>query len=199
MKNTYYQNDGFVKKAKQMGYRARSAFKLQEIQEKYRLVKKGDVVLDLGAAPGSFIQYLIGIVGKDGLIIGIDSEPINKIERENVLLIKKDIFQIKPAEIYQKFRKKKQKIDVITADLSPKISGLKEVDRGKSIELNEKVIELSKKLQKPNGIIVTKIFQGTETEDFISQIRTEFKKIKRFKPKASRKESQEIFLILQKK
>ncbi len=184
--------DQYFKKAKAEGYRARSAFKLIEIDDKFKIFKKGQSVLDLGAAPGSWLQVIQKKVGKRGNMVGIDLQEIKALG-ENVALYQVDIFSelVEDLLIGEKF-------DVITSDLAPKTSGIKDVDQWKSIELNQAVVELAQKHLKTNGIVILKIFIGADFQDFIKELKSRFKKVNTFKPRACRDRSFETYIICQK-
>ena len=122
----FVPKDTFYKKAKLEGYRARSAYKLKEIQDKYRIIKKGDKVLDLGCAPGSFIQIIAQEIGRDGLVVGIDIQPVTPIPDKNVSTITGDIRDIDVSKILQRFSI--PHFDVITCDIAPNLSGIREAD-----------------------------------------------------------------------
>lgn len=181
--------DPYFKKAKAEGYRARSAFKLIEIDEKFRIFKKGQSVLDLGAAPGSWLQVIQKEVGNQGNLVGIDLQEMKSLG-DHVALYQADIFSdlVEDLLIGEKF-------DVITSDLAPKTSGVKDIDQWKSIELNQKVVELAKKHLKPKGTVILKVFVGADFQDFVKELKGMFRKVNNFKPKACRDRSFETYLI----
>ena len=191
MSKPFKIHDPYFKKAKAEGYRARSAYKLIEIDDKFKIFKKKQSVLDLGAAPGSWLQVIQKRVGKQGNFVGIDLQKIKSFG-DNVALYQTDIFSkiVEDLLIDDKF-------DVITADLAPKTSGVKDVDQWKSIELNQKVIKLAKKHLKLKGIVVLKVFVGADFQDFIKKVKAIFKKVNSFKPRACRDRSFETYLICQ--
>lgn len=187
MKNTKYTGDFYTSEAKRHGYRARSVFKLQEIDEKYQVFKKGQNVLDLGSAPGSFLQYISKKVGKKGHIDGYDLKEIQPINKKNISFEKKDIAYLTD-EVEEKY-------DVITADLAPKTSGDKELDHYESIKLNELVFNIAEKNLKQDGYLITKIFEGGELNEMLNKYKKSFKKIKLVKPKASKRSRNELFYV----
>ena len=191
MPKPFKVQDPYFKKAKAEGYRARSAFKLIEIDQKFRIFKKGQSVLDLGAAPGSWLQVIQKKVGNQSNIVGIDLQEIKSLG-DNVALYQADIFSevVEDLLIGEKF-------DVITSDLAPRTSGVKDIDQWKSIELNQEVVELAKKHLKPKGTIILKVFIGADFQDFVKELKTTFKKVNNFKPKACRDRSFETYLICQ--
>jgi len=181
--------DPYFKKAKKEGYRARSAFKLIELDEKFRIFKKEQNVLDLGAAPGSWLQVIQKKIGKNGNIVGIDLQEIKSLGK-NVALYQTNIFSkfVEDLLIGDQF-------DVITSDLAPKTSGIKDIDQWKSIELCQKVVELAQKNLKANGTIILKVFIGTDFQDFVKELKTIFKKVNTFKPKTCRDRSFETYCV----
>lgn len=183
--------DFYTQKAKDEGYPARSIYKLQEIDKKYNLIKKGDRVLDLGCTPGSWLIYISEKIGRFGRVLGIDIEDIKIPVKENTVFFKKDILLLNDFD----FEKFNTKFNVVVSDLAPKTSGIKFADAGKSLELCEKSFEISRKVLVPGGNFLCKIFEGEFADEFFSKIKDNFKLTKRFKPEASRKESNEIYII----
>lgn len=194
MAKGYQPNDKYAQKAKEMGYRARSFFKLQEIQNRYRLIKKGDKVLDLGAAPGSFMQYLHKVVGAEGLVVGIDLKPIEPFELEDMKTYVADIFE---EPVYEQIRSELgvELFDVITSDLAPSTTGIRSVDAGRSFQLSERVIEVAKQRLRSGGNLVIKAFPGADHSELIRLMKAEFKQVKSFKPDAVRASSREVYLL----
>ncbi|MCS7279116.1 MAG: RlmE family RNA methyltransferase [Thermodesulfobacteriaceae bacterium] len=186
--------DKWAKKAKELGYPARSVFKLIEIQEKFKIIQKGDTVLDLGASPGSWSKYTSQIIGEKGKVIGVDLEEI-KVKLPNLFFLKRDVLELNPEEIKSLGI---EKVDVILSDLAPKTMGDKWVDHLRSVELVEKVLELSLEVLKEGGHLVAKVFEGAQTPLLKKKMEKMFQKVKIFKPKSSRRESKEIFFIAQK-
>ena len=193
MKN-YQPQDRFFQKAKDEGYRARSVFKLEEIQKRFHFIKSGDRVLDLGAAPGSFMQFIRKIVGEKGLVIGIDLTSIKPFKQSNIKSYVGDIFD---ESVYEKIMNENDVsvFDVITSDLAPATTGIKSVDAGRSFQLNEQVLEVAKKHLKPGGHVVIKAFPGADHSQLIALAKKQFKQVKPFKPEAVRKSSREVYLI----
>src|SRR3989344_6067650 len=183
------KGEQFYGRAKEAGYRSRAAFKLLEIQEKFHIIKKNDVVIDLGAAPGSWSQVASELVGPSGKVIGVDVQPVLGLGR-NFTFIRADIIHGKG-----KITSEVKDADVVLADLSPEFSGSKEVDIGRAHNLASASLELAKKILKEKGNFVCKIFQGSGFEDFIKETRKYFGKVVAFKPKASQKESAEVYVV----
>jgi len=185
------QEEFFTKKARQEGYPARSVYKLKEIDEKYYLFKKGDNVLDLGCAPGSWLLYVSSKIGSQGKVVGIDIQDIKIPPKNNIVFIKKDIIDIKNARI----KELNEKYEVVISDLAPATSGVKFTDAEKSLKFCEKALGIAKMVLLPNGNFVCKIFEGEQTNNFFKKIEENFKFTKRFRPKAVIKGSKEIYII----
>ena len=194
MTKTFQPQDRFFQKAKEEGYRARSVYKLKDIQKRFHLIKYGDCVLDLGAAPGSFMQFIRKVVGEKGLVIGIDLTPIKPFNIPNVKSYVGDIFDEK---IYEKILDENDisQFNVITSDLAPATTGIKSVDAGRSFQLSEQVLRVAEKYLKPGGNLVIKSFPGAEQNQLMGLMKNRFSKIKPFKPQAVRKSSRELYLI----
>lgn len=179
--------------AKRAGYRSRAAFKLKQLDERYKLLKRGDVVVDLGAAPGGWLQVARERVGKEGFVLGVDLQPIKEISYENVTTLVADITNSKTWErIMEKLPKP---ASVVISDASPKISGIWDIDHAKSIELARATLNLSGKILRPMGRMLIKVFQGGLFDDLVADVRKEFDFVKVSKPEASRKRSAEAYII----
>lgn len=189
---TEKKREHYYKKAKQTGYRARSAFKLLQINNKFNIIKKDDFVIDLGAAPGGWSQVAKQIVGDNGTVIGIDLSSIKAIE--GVIFLQGDITQ---EESISKLRKviENKEVDVIISDMSPNISGNYNVDQACSVFLCEQALKTAKIYLKKNGNFICKIFEGEDLKDFLEKIKSLFITVKQFNPPASRKTSSEIYII----
>lgn len=187
MPKAFVTQDKYFQKAKQEGYLARSAFKLLEINEKFKLFRKGQSVLDLGSAPGSWLQVETPLANK---VIGIDLQTIDWNDR-NLETHQVDICNFE--ELQEVLGK--QKFDVITADLAPKTSGIRDIDQYHSVELNLAVLKIASRYLKAKGKLVTKVFVGADFQDMLKQFKQEFKHCKNFKPKATRDRSFETYLI----
>ncbi len=187
-------NDEYVIKSKTEGFRSRSSYKLIEIEEKFKILSKSKNILDLGCAPGGWLQVARMFCPKDSNILGIDRIKIEKMEEVN--FIEKDIFD---EDIFQIIKTNFNcKVDIVMSDMSPNSSGNKSVDHLRIISLVERVLEISKKILKPKGCLISKIFQGGAQGELIDSMRNELNNIKYFKPKASRKESAETYLVAKK-
>ncbi|MGD1838810.1 MAG: SAM-dependent methyltransferase [Nitrososphaeraceae archaeon] len=188
------KKDYFRKLAKEKGYKSRAAFKLIQINKSYRLIKNNINILDIGSAPGGWLQVIVEnifIKNNRGKIIGIDKKKIDPIY--GTTIIRGDIED--PDIISEIMQISTSKIDLILSDISPNISGFWEVDHAKQIELSKSVFELTKKIIQKDGNVVFKVFQGDMLNDFIHELRKYFQKVIISKPKASRQTSSEVYLI----
>jgi len=189
---TEKKREHYYKKAKQTGYRARSAFKLLQINNKFNIIKKDDLVIDLGAAPGGWSQVAKQIVGENGTVVGIDLSSIKAIE--GIVFLRGDMTQ---EESITKLRKVigDREVDVIISDMSPNISGNYSVDQACSVFLCEQALKTAKILLKKNGNFICKIFEGEDLKDILEKIKSIFITVKQFNPPASRKTSSEVYII----
>jgi 23S rRNA (uridine2552-2'-O)-methyltransferase len=195
MSKPYNPQDRYFLKAKQEGYRARSAYKLREILEKFpQLLPKSGAVLDLGSAPGSFLQVLQQKLPR-GIIVGVDLQEIEPFPSERKLhILTGDVFS---AEIVAQIKELLPfQVDLITSDLAPKTMGVPDVDQWHSVELNEQVLQICSEVLRPGGSLITKIFVGEDFQEFWKdKFQKAFQKTRTFKPDASRDRSFETFLI----
>jgi 23S rRNA (uridine2552-2'-O)-methyltransferase len=183
--------DHYTKKARKEKHPARSVYKLKEIQQKYSVLKKGQRVLDLGCAPGSWLIYAAGIVGDKGRVVGIDRKPVTVNVPANVTTISNDIDSLGKDHVPLMVNG----FHVVLSDMAPSTTGNKTVDAYRSTGLCEAALDIAKMQLVPGGTFVCKIFQGGDTNAFVDAVRVSFKKVKMFKPKSSRKASKEIFII----
>lgn len=190
----YQVQDRFFKKAKQEGFRARSVFKLEGIDERYHVLRPGMKVLDLGAAPGSFLQYISHKIGSKGLAIGIDLQPIVDLMLDNVTTYVGDIFN---EAIYEEISQKNnvRQFDLITSDLAPKTTGISFVDGNASLELNLQVLSVAKRYLRKGGNLIMKTLPGFNEGSLIGEVRKNFKQVRKFRPEAIRKSSGECYVI----
>ena len=189
-------NDEYVIKSKIDGYRSRSSYKLIQINKKFNFFKKSNNILDLGCSPGGWLQVSQKLAPKNSKILGVDK--INLEFIPDVKFIQNDIFDDDVFEKIDTFFEGK-KIDLILSDMSPNSSGNKKVDHLRIISLIEKVLDLSEYFLSKNGFLIAKIFQGGAQGDLIKKMKKTLSSIKYFKPKASRSESPETYLVAQKK
>ena len=184
------KRDIYVRKSKVDGYRARSAYKLIEINDKFKIFKNGISIVDLGASPGSWSQYAAKTV-KSGRIVSIDLKDMETIE--NTIQVKGDFTDVKSQEKIKSFFK--SKINVVLSDMAVNTTGIKDIDAIYTGELCKEAMIFSKNNLVKDGKFVAKIFLGTSFNEIIVLAKTIFKDVKVFKPKSSRKESKESFII----
>jgi 23S rRNA (uridine2552-2'-O)-methyltransferase len=187
--------DYYFKKAKEEKYPARSVYKLEEAQKKYRFLKTGDTVLDLGCQPGSWSIYAARIVGPQGFVVGVDLQEGKKISIAKGAEILWFCDDIMAEDIIFKIQKTRKNFRIILSDLAPRTSGNKWVDQQQSLNLARRVLELSEKLLEPGGNLYVKVFEGEDFQEFVDSVRKNFKTVKIVKPKSSRRESREVFIL----
>jgi 23S rRNA (uridine2552-2'-O)-methyltransferase len=185
--------DYYFKKAKTENYAARSIFKLQEIDDRFKILKPGYQILDLGAAPGSWSQYASEKVGKQGRILGIDLQPI-KITLSNAAFVCADLRDLNLDETIQTHGIKLP-VDVVLSDMAPKTTGIRITDQTRSLELCELALKTSERFLKARGTFVCKLFHSEEFDGFRNLLRSQFGRVEVLRPKSTRKESKEIFFI----
>lgn len=189
----YNPKDHFFKKAKSEDYLARSVYKLQEIDQKYKLIKKNDIIVDLGASPGSWSQYCLKSLGQDGRLIGIDLTEITAIKDTRYTFYHEDIFKMNWPEELAKLDV--HKVDVVLSDMAPKTTGIKLTDQMRSLELCEMALQFSENYLCKGGKFVCKLFHGEHFKEFQVSMKKHFKRVEALKPESTRKISKEIFLI----
>lgn len=183
--------DHYTRQARKDKYPARSVYKLKEIQQKNRIIRKGDAVLDLGCAPGSWLKYAAEVVGPTGRVVGIDLKPVTIDLPEQVEVLTGDIYEMLAALKEDAG----SGYNVVLSDMAPATTGNKHVDAARSMGLCEAALYVAKDVLRPGGRFVCKIFQGPDFQAFLAEVRQSFKKYKIFKPQSSRKASREIFII----
>jgi len=183
--------DHYANKAQKEGFAARSIYKLEEMDQKVGLLKPGMRVLDLGSAPGSWVQYAAGRVGAKGSVVGIDLQPITQGGGPQVALLQGDIFET-PAEVLLQGG---PLFDVVLSDMAPRTTGIPSGDAARSADLVLRALELCEQVLKPEGAFLAKIFQGARLQEVRSAFAQRFAKVRTLKPKATRSESVEIFLL----
>ena len=180
--------DHYSRRAKKDRYPARSVYKLEEIQQKHRLIQKGYKILDLGCSPGSWLLYAAKLTGDRGRVIGIDLKPVKIQAAPNIEIINGDVFALDAGVLGTDF-------NVVMSDMAPATTGHKAVDAARSAGLCEAALAIAQRVLLPGGSFVCKIFQGPDFNQFVNSVRAGFDKQKIFKPRSSRKASKEIFII----
>ncbi len=191
---TYERKDHYYRKAKEKGLPSRASFKIEEILQKYRIVRTGDWVIDLGAAPGGWTVILSKAVGDKGKIFAIDLVPLNIPLKPNMNFLQADILGAETESWLEKNLGKHQ-VPCICSDMSPKLTGIPFKDAYDSYLLGMKALEVAKKWLRSGGSLVTKIFPGEEFHIFLKTLKSHFKNVKVFEPESSRKTSREVYVL----
>ncbi len=189
----YNPKDHFFKKAKAEDYLARSVYKLQEIDEKYKIIRNSDIIVDLGASPGSWSQYCLKHIGQNGRLIGIDLTEVTVIKDPRYIFYHEDIFRMNWPEELAKLNV--EKLDVVLSDMAPKTTGIKLTDQVRSLELCQMALQFSADYLRPGGKFVCKLFNSEQFKEFQTAMKKQFKRVEAMKPDSTRKISKEIFLI----
>ena len=184
--------DHYYRRAKQEGWEARSVYKLEEIDRRFYLFRRGDIVVDLGCHPGSWSRYAASRIGPSGLVLGVDKKP-HPSQRwgDHGRILRRDVFSLKGLHclgLHQKAR-------VLLSDMAPDTTGIKSVDQAMSLRLVKKVFDLMEEILMPRGACVVKVFQGREAQDFFLSIRGLFSRLKIVRPRPTRSSSKEIFIV----
>ena len=187
------EREPYYRAAKRLGYRSRAAFKLKQLDRRYKLLKRGDVVVDLGAAPGGWLQVARERVGAEGFVLGVDLQPIAKLPYDNVATLVADITDPSTPELI--LQNLPHPANALISDASPKISGVWTVDHTRSIELGRAVLAIAERMLAPDGKLLIKVFQGEFFESFVNEVKKRFEFVKVSKPPASRKGSAEAYVI----
>lgn len=185
---TFNPKDRFFHKAKAEGFLARSAYKLDEIQKKFKILKPGQTVLDLGAAPGAWSQVALKVVGPQGLVVGLDLKPV-QLKAPNARFYEMNAFDFDDKILEGRV------VDCILSDMAPNTSGVRVVDQSRSFELCEQVLNICEKYLRPGGHAVLKIFEGPDAKAIDQRISRMFQESRRYKPEAVRKTSIEIYVV----
>ncbi len=185
-------NDPYVQRAQVDGYRSRAAYKLLEIQERDAILRRGMRVVDLGAAPGGWLQVAAALVGRKGLVVGLDLLPIDPIE--GVELLQGD-FREDPVLSSLSAQLEGEALDLVLSDMAPNVTGMKAVDQPRSIYLVELALEFALSTLKPGGGMVVKTFHGEGFDELVKTTRQHFERVVSRKPNASRPQSRETYLV----
>lgn len=187
------KQDYFYQKAKTERFRSRAAYKLLEALKKYKFISEGNVVVDLGAAPGSWLQVSGEIVGDQGFVLGVDLNPIRSLGVSNIHTIVEDILDPRAIRLIKKLLP--SPADAIFSDVSPNTTGVWDVDHARQIELANRSLEIASNLLRPDGSFFVKVFQGDMFKDCFGRVKRCFRRVKILKPQASRRRSAEIFVL----
>ena len=194
--NKERKEEPYYKMAKKESYHSRASFKLLQLNKKFNIIKSGNKVVDLGAAPGGWSQVALEKVGEEGLVIGVDLQKIRPIEATNFIGIIGDFTSEETTKNILKVAG--EKVDVVLSDASPQLSGVKNIDQIRAYDLAAGVLKIARLILKPRGILIIKAFQGEEFENLLKKIKKEFKTVKTTKPPSSRKKSVEMYVIAKK-
>ncbi len=189
----YQPKDTYFKRAKREGYRSRAAYKLLELNQRFHLIKPGNHVVDLGAAPGGWLQVVSKLIGESGKVIGVDLQPMEPFRERNIHLLQGDI----TSEDTQRTIKELLggTADCVLSDLSPRLSGIHSTDLSRSVELAQEAFKLATALLKAQGCFVLKTFVGDETMAFLRVLKQHFASTQRTRSEATRKGSSEMYFI----
>ena len=190
-------DDEYVKKAQQDGYRSRAVYKLEEIQQKEKLIKPNMAIIDLGAAPGGWSQYAVKLVGKKGRVIAsdiLDIDPLPFVEFIQGDFTEQSVLD-QILEVLAQSNSNNHKLDVVISDMAPNISGVESIDLPRSLYLCELALDMAREVLKPGGSLLVKLFQGQGSDEYLRDVRSSFRQIKIRKPKASRARSKEVYVV----
>jgi len=183
--------DPYVQKARAAGYRSRAAYKLLEINERDQLLRKGITVIDLGAAPGGWSQVAVNAVGRQGRVIALDILPMELIKGVDIVL-----GDFQKIEVIEGLVSELQvAVDLVMSDMAPNLSGIAMADQAQAVNLAEMALAFAKQVLRKEGVFLVKIFQGAGFQGYIKQLKCEFKQVLIRKPKASRAESREVYVL----
>ena len=186
------RSDAFQRKARREGYRARSTYKLKDIQKRSKIFKNGDKVLDLGAAPGGWSQVALEFIGEEGKLVGVDLQHI--LPLAGAIFIQGDL---RESETREQLQELMPKADVVISDMSPNLSGNYSVDQARSVELSSLALEIA--AERKASAFVVKVFEGSDFQEYRKAVIDEFGSVRTLSPEASRKQSSEVYLIAKRK
>jgi 23S rRNA (uridine2552-2'-O)-methyltransferase len=192
----YDRHDTYYRKAKEEGFLARSVYKLEEIDRAFKIVRKGDVVLDLGCAPGSWLQYAERRVReKGGSLVGIDLLPVKLTFGAHVRVIQGDIYDVTLEDLLPEGVDADTPFDVVLSDMAPNTTGIRSVDQARSMALVERALDIADELLRPGGRFVAKVFEGGDFVAFVKMLRERFTDVKIRRPKGVRRGSMETYVV----
>jgi 23S rRNA (uridine2552-2'-O)-methyltransferase len=189
----YRRKDAYYARAKHEGYRSRSAYKLLELARGHRLIRSGDVVVDLGAWPGGWLQVAAALTGPTGRVVGVDLRPIASLPESQVVCLEGDARELQVRE--RILAVCGRRADVLLSDLAPKLSGVRARDEAESLALAETVVEGAAQLLAPGGHLLVKLFMTTDFQAYIARLRRLFRHVSVLRPSATRKGSAEIYAL----
>ncbi len=194
---SYKIQDHYFKKAKEQNFVARSVFKLEEIDQKFKIISAGQKILDLGASPGSWSQYCSKKIGPNGRLLGVDLTEIDlKLSKtmSNAKFIQADLRDINLEEIFKEYGFN-EPFDIVLSDMAPKTTGIRITDQARSYELCDIALNVARKFLRKDGHFVCKLFHSDDFSKLREEIKKDFQKFEAVKPDSTRKISKEIFLV----
>ena len=189
------ERDFYFNKAKKENYPARSVYKLEEAQKKYRFLKSGKRVLDLGCHPGSWSLYAASILGPKGIVVGVDLQETDLESQKGHAEIHWLCYDVYSDELVQALKKQWPGFHVVLSDMAPRTTGSQYADHQHSLRLVRRVLELARNFLHPKGSLYCKVFQGADFPEFIQECKPLFETVKVIKPTSSRRESREVFVL----
>lgn len=189
----YKPNDHYAQKARKENFAARSVYKLEEIDARFKVLKKNDFVLDLGASPGSWMQYASKKIGDDGFVFGIDLKPV-EVNLKNTVTLVADLNELDVAQFFQT-QSILRKMDVVLSDMAPNTTGSRFTDQARSFDLSMLALETAKKFLTQGGNFVCKIFDGEDAMTFRDEVKKYFQEVNTFRPKSTQQSSKEFFVV----
>lgn len=190
----FVTKDHYFDKAKTLGFKARSVFKLSEIDDSLKLFKRDAKVLDLGCAPGSWLQYVATKLGPGGLALGVDLTPVAESIHPRIRTVVDDCFSLSPESIALHLGQD-TRFDIVLSDMAPKTTGIKHVDQIRSFDLAESALGIAEQVLVPGGHVVIKIFAGAEVSHLIARMKRLFLVVKQMRPKSVRAPSKEFYVV----
>ncbi len=187
------RGDSYYRKAKREGYRSRAAYKLLELNLRFGLIRPGNRVVDLGSAPGGWLQVCARLAGPEGRVVGVDLQPIEPLGESQVFLLQGDIVSAVSQEKTRELLG--HGADCVLSDLAPRLSGIRDADLSRSAELVRAALNFACALLKPGGSFLVKTFMGEGTADLLAELRQRFTSVRSTRPEATRKSSSEIYVI----
>ena len=190
---SYRPQDGFFRKAKREGYRSRAAYKLLEINQRFRVIRAGHVVVDLGAAPGGWLQVAAELAGARGRVLGFDLQPIQSLSGRHVQAFELDVLAQDAAERIGVLAD--GVVDCVLSDMAPRLSGIRDADRQRALALTRKAFEIACSILGPRGAFLFKTFAGADIAGLLKEMSGPFETVQRVRSAATRKGSSEIYVV----
>ena len=190
---TYRRKDAHYRRARAAGYRARSAYKLIDLDDRYRILRPGDYAVDLGAWPGGWLQVIVERIGAKGRVVGVDTVAITPLPAANVHLLRGDVREPTTAKKARDILGRAA--DVVLSDLAPKLTGVRATDEARCAELNRETLALLPVLLRPGGRFLMKLFMGPEHGDLVGALRRSFDEVHVTRPEATRRGSAELYVV----